>query len=256
MKMIRLFLLGILSICWVSSAPAAPTISPELEKVFTNLQSNDRRSVEDAASYVVQHADTVPSFLLLLASAKAIALNDFENAGFLFYSGQIRAQFDLQRFPPTVKGGDSPTTALGTLKKQIGEVVNPRVFRQPQVYSRIIHRLEQWMIATKADYNPGWEYHDQSVGGNDLQSWEKETFNKIKSEHLVFARGFSKLLNMPEYFAAFKTVQDYDMASKSFRDVPANKRAMQDAENIMKHIEKKRKINGMYFKKGNASSID
>jgi len=249
MKKMRVFLLSIFLVVYcISAATAAPSINPEMEKIFKALQSKDRDTVAASVASVVQRADEVPSFLLFLASAKAIALNDIENAGFLFYTAQIRSQFDLQRFPPFTKGGESPATTLGALKDQIGAVVKPRVFRQPSVYSRIVQRLEQWVAVTKSDYSPGWEYQDEGVGGKDIKGWEKEAFRKFKSDHLVFARGFAKLLNMQEYFDAFKSVQQYNSATQAYREIPKNKATMKNAENTMKKIEKRLKINGMYFK--------
>jgi hypothetical protein len=56
---------------------------------------------------------------MYVATARSLDLGRLEDAGFLYYAAQLRARFDLKRFPPVDKGGDSPGVALAAVSHQV-----------------------------------------------------------------------------------------------------------------------------------------
>lgn len=99
------YLLSIVFIFIVSGASASEPLDYDLTNAVKGLQSKGKEDIVKTVSYFVGHATDVSSLYIFLASAKAIALNDVENAGFLYYVAKIRANIDLQVYPP-LGGGD------------------------------------------------------------------------------------------------------------------------------------------------------
>ncbi len=225
-----------------ATVSATPSSDTALIKAVQGLTSKNRNVIVNSFSYIVTHADETSSVFMFLAAGRAFKLQYIEDAGFLFYAGQMRSNIDLQRFPPTGKGGNSPNVALDAIKQTLGSVINPMVFRLPDVYSKIIDRLELWEPVTKQNYDPGWKHK----GRNDKYN-EHKVIKNIKSEYLNHARGISKLLHTPEYFEAFKVVQDYNFGEGEFRKDIDNKNAKEKAEATLQDIEEKLNIHGFYF---------
>ena len=237
----------------VSLVFVSPLAAVELEQAAGGLNGKNKEEVVAAVAYIAKHADEVPPIVMFLASARAMALGDIETSGFLFYAAQIRAKFDLQRFPPVGEGGNSPGVAIGAIKYQVGAVVNPRVFRAPEIYSKILDRLDTLDAKTGDTYDPGWEYKPSAQYEEKGHTWEKELLKTIKSDYLMSARGLSRLLNTPEYFTAFKIVQDFNFGSADNREDTDNKSTYDEAINTMTRIETEMKIKGMFYKGEDAS---
>ncbi|MCW8857659.1 MAG: hypothetical protein OQJ95_09875 [Kangiella sp.] len=239
----RIFLLVLfLSILSTSFSTAKPELPEKLVMAIEGLNGN-RPTIEASIKTIQSHLNQTPSFHMFLTSARALAVGDFENAAFLFYAAQIRAKYDLQRFPPLSSGGSSPKLALGAVKQQIGSEINPKIFRQPELYAKVVKRIENWDSETVENYSPGWKYK------NALDKTEqKKALEETRSGYLNFAKGFSKLLNNKEYYLSFKTVQDFNFGGSGKWDEPDEINKKKQAEKKMESIERKLNINGMYYK--------
>ncbi len=85
--------------------------------------------------------DRVNAFELLKAAAAAPLAED---AGFLFFAGQIRFEIDKQVFPPIGTGGDSPATLQSALSMSVGTRVGPVVKNDARVQAKVAQLLGQW----------------------------------------------------------------------------------------------------------------
>ena len=213
-----------------------------MDQALTKLQN--AQSAEQAAApiaYIVQHAQEAPAPHLFIASASAVSSDKLEDAAFLFYIAQMRARYDLSRFPPKGSGGNSPGVALAAMSQQIGAVVNPSVMREPKTFSKVIARVNAWQPQTPAKYSPGWEYATTNPdAGKKMLDTQRAAFNKQFG-------ALATLLNDPQYFAAFKVVQQYNLDGSPSDDERI--KAKSAAEATMTAIEKKKDIEGLYYRR-------
>lgn len=207
-----------------------------------NASANPAAALEPA-KYILSHATEAPSMHLFIASMAALANDRLEDAAFLFYAGQLRARFDMARYPPKQSGSESPAVLLGALNQQIGGAVNPAIMREPKAMAAAVKRIEAFKPATPKGYDPGWPHATANAAAGAAQFAEN---------HASFLRqigGMSTLLSDPEYFAAFKTVQDFNFAPPDQTRDPKRVKAKTAAEAKMKEIEMKKGIEGIFYRK-------
>src|SRR4051812_25721125 len=220
----------------------AATPPTDMEKALAGLQS--AKSAADAAAplgYVLAHAQEAPSPHMFIASAAALQSNRLQDAGYLYYAAQLRARYDLARFPPVDKGPESPGAVLSALSHQIGGAVNPAVMREPKTFSDVIARVSKWTPVTAAGYNPTWKYTTTDA------ATAKKVFDGQHDSFIKQLGGLSTLLNDPQYYAAFKVMQDFNLATK--QPDAAQVKARDAAAATMMSIEKKRDIEGLVYRR-------
>src|SRR5262245_29017385 len=77
------------------------------------------------------------SFELFTAASAALAAGRIEDAGFLFFAAQARFEIDMQVFPPTQSGADSPKVLKSALSATIGQAIQPALATKPVAYANI-----------------------------------------------------------------------------------------------------------------------
>lgn len=237
-------LVTILILTAALSAGAATKTSPKMHDALLQLQrSKTAADALPALTYILGHTAEAPSLQLFIGATAAMGNNRLEDAAFLFYIAQMRSRYDLLRFPPKATGGDSPAAVLAALNQQIGAAVNPAIMRQPAALANVVKRVEAWSPAVPAGYEPGWPH---TTGKQDAA---KTLFNTQRAAFKKQFGAISTLLNDPEYFAAFKTVQDYNFSNAEQMKDPRRKKAKQDAEGKMLAIERMRNLEGLYYKR-------
>jgi len=220
----------------------AETKTSEMDKALAGLQAAS--SAGEAAAplaFVLSHSQQAPAPHLFIASAAAMRSNRLQDAAFLFYAAQLRARFDLARFPPTETGGDSPGVLLAALSQTIGAAINPAIMREPKSFADVVARVSAWSPATPFSYDPSWKYSaiDAKAG--------KRKFDEQRAGFVKQFGGLATLLNDAQYFAAFKTLQDYNFATPAEKQDAKRIKAKNAAEATMLAIEKKRNIEGLYY---------
>ena len=197
-----------------------------------------------AVEYIVTNATAAPSLQLFVGASAAVANKRISDGAFLFYVAQMRSRYDLLLFPPKGSGGENPTVLLAALNQQIGAEVNPAIMRDPKALAAVVKRVEAWTPAVPAGYEPGWAH---TPGKKDAA---QALFTAQRTEFRKRFGALSSLLADAEYFAAFRTVQDYNLATsrEQFED-PKRKKAAEAAEAKMKEIETRRGIEGLYYTK-------
>lgn len=189
-----------------------------------------------ALEYVLTNAETMSPVLLLIGANTAYGSGRLEDAAFLLCAARIRSKYDLQKYKPTKADADSPEVYLSFLFHNIGESVNREIFLRPIDYAAVIKRLEAWTTKDPPGYDCGWEHTVQKVPG-DLP-------NKVKAEYLDFYKPIATLLNIPEYFQAFKATREYeDLPLAKQADREALKR-QSSARETMRRIEKDKNLKG------------
>lgn len=116
------------------------------------------KAAERSLAKVLASPESTDSLSLITASLVALQNGHVEDAGFLYFSGQIRARTDLEIYKPLGKGGDSPAALLGAMSHQAGYAINPEVMRDRVAYGKIVDRLKTFIAQYGSGYSPGWEY--------------------------------------------------------------------------------------------------
>jgi TonB family protein len=228
-----LLLAGALLASAVASAQA-PDVSERLERGTPDEQ---RRALE----VVLAKPEAVACVDLFQASAVAYQLGRIEDSGFLLYAAQLRARVDLERFPPRDRGADGPETLIGSLSMSIGQAVNPALMRNPGAFEGALARLRAWDPIAPPDYDPGWD-HGQVKPAEEV----KAIADRLKREILQPAESMARLLATPEYFEAFKTLQDFNLDTTGDARKPERIAAARAAERKMAQIEQTLGIPGLY----------
>lgn len=222
----------------------AAAANAKMDDALAQLQrSKTAAEALPAVTYIVGHAAEAPSLQLFIGALGAIGNNRLQDAAFLFYVAQMRSRYDLVRFPPAETGADSPTALLAALNQRIGAAVNPAIMREPASLAAVVKRVEAWSPATPAGYEPGWAH---TAGKQDAA---KALFASQRAAFKKHFGAISALLSDPEYFAAFKIVQDYNFSNAEQMKDPRRKKAKDDAEGKMLAIERRRDIEGLYYKR-------
>jgi len=236
--MILIALLGVAALSAGGDQPAS-----DMDRAMVQLQGTPAEQ-KTAVDHVLTHATAAPAPLMYLAAARSLDLGRLGDAGFLYYAAQLRARFDLKRFPPVDKGGDSPAVALSALSYQVGSAVNPAVMREPVVFKTVIEKVRAWDVTPPPGYDPGWTYATPSPPAD-----ARALAASVKADYLRPAEGLVTLLNTPEYFTAWKTVQDANFAPFDGKPHPERAAARETAEKRLREIEQRLGIEGLFYRK-------
>ena len=143
---------------------------------------------------------------LFIASKTAFTLNRLEDAAFLFYAARMRAAFDFDRYDVDRRpDGNNAATYLGFLGQTIGSSVNPAIMREPARFTAVMNRLDRWdIVPSRQAFYPEFA----SAKFKTAPATWPAAAAAIKSQFMSqFGRRQARLLNDPEYFAAFQFVQ-------------------------------------------------
>ncbi len=197
---------------------------------------------------MIAHTATTPSVHLFMAAEISLKLGRLEDAGFLFYAAQLRSLFDQQRFPAVGQGSESPWVLLGALSQQVGAVVNPALNGEPKSFKAVVERMRAWDVQTAEGYDPGWKYASPKPAAEARALGER-----LKQDYLELAEGFATLLNTPEYFRAYKTLQDFNQGPFQEMQKPERIAEKEKAEMRLREIEAKMGIPGVFYRKPTAA---
>lgn len=231
---------SLLAAALIASATAWAQAPPEAD-VTDKLTSGTPDEQRQALDRVLAAPDGMASLDLFQAAAVAYQLGRIEDAGFLLYAAQLRARVDVERFPPKGQGGDGPEALIASLSMPIGEAVNPALMRNPRAFEGALARLRAWDPVATGDYDPGWDHGPQKAPEE-----AKATADRLKREMLQPAENMARLLATPEYFEAFKTLQDFNRDTSAEARTPERIAAAKAAERKMAEIEKRLGIAGLY----------
>jgi hypothetical protein len=110
---------------------------------------------------------------------------------------------------------------------------------EPKVFAKAIERVKNWNPKAPKEYEPGYEFTERKS--------EKDAHEAAKpnrTEFLSRLGDLSSLLNDPEYFAAFRVVRAYNLASDD-KQRPT-KEENEKATGTMKRIEKDKGLKGFF----------
>ena len=204
--------------------------NPNFNALYESAQSN-RQAQSDLVELVLKEPSLVNSFTYFIAAKYAISLGKIEDAGFLFFAGQARGKLELYMHPaPSVDVG----SALGALKQTIGSVVNPAIM-QPVIYSNIVKRLNSWEVIPDPSYEFPWD----TTNNNKTATEVGEKSVEIKSSMFAYMKPMAELLDIPDYYQAFQTIQDYNLKlSYKQRSEPEFLDKLNEAKKVIVGIEK------------------
>ena len=205
--------------------------------LYRELTKNKNRSASvSALERVLKTPENFSAGILYFAAGVAFREKRLEDAGFLFYAAQLRRRFDNALFPPVGTGGDDPMVALAALQQKIGAELNRAVMSEPKVFAKALTRVKSWQPKVAANYKPGWDYSKKT---SEKQAVEATADGR--RDFIDHMEGFCTLLQDAEYFAAFRTGQDYNLKFDSKRP---SKEAYDAAVQTMERIEKEKGIAG------------
>jgi hypothetical protein len=217
-------------------APAANESWPE-EGLYLQLTSGEPKSSR-ALKRVLKTPGEFSAAILYVGCGAAFRLQRLEDAGFLLYVAHIRAEFDYALFPPIGTGEDNPLLALHALHVELGTVLSPALMAEPKSFAQVLTRVKAWQPRVPPGFKPGWEY---SKKGSEKQA--ERAMADARKDLVAQLSDFSTLLQDAAYFAAFKTVQDYNLKVADESGRPT-KEAYESACHAMEQIEKEKSIVG------------
>ncbi len=185
-------------------------------------------------AFVADNSMVSPMYLIVAANT-AFRMTRVEDAAFLFYAGQIRAKFDFDRYDISSRAdGNNAATYLGFLIHTTGQGINPAIQSQPKQFATVIQRIETWEVVPSPDaFYPEFE----EAKGFKLPREQWPTLaQSLKADFLDrFGRRYVKLLNDPEYFKAFKVLQDANVGpiapdETTLKRVDAAMKTMEEVE--------------------------
>jgi hypothetical protein len=218
-------------------ASAAFSQSPAEKDLFEQLAEGPNQA--KALETVLKAPDQFSSIILYFGASAALKEKRLEDSAFLFYAGQLRKRFDRECFPPKGTGGDSPFVAFAALSQQIGSIITPAAMAEPKVFAKAIERVKKWNPKAPKEYDPGYEFTERKS--------EKDAHEAVKpyqTEFLSRLGDISSLLNDAEYFAAFRVVQTYRLASDDKQRLTKDEN--EKATETMKRIEKDKGLKGFF----------
>lgn len=233
-KLIALLALILLAACATKGAPAeTPDSFYTAANTTRSLAQKGQPEAKEAfVELVLKNPGLANAPQSYEAAAFAMGMGRLEDAAFLYYSAQVRGRVDLATYPTTPGGAGA---ALGALSYTIGAVLNPAIANSPEGFERVTQRIRSYNAAPAEGYVPGWTAQERL----DRPAVE-ENARTAKAETLEYMTQYSSLLNDPTYFAAFRVVQAFNMASPKDRKDPARKAAFSEAEATLVRIESER----------------
>ena len=223
---------------WASGAAAQPKNN---EKDPLAEFYGSKASQTAAVDKVLANTNRSDALTMLVAAGTAYKLHRLEDAGFLYYAGNIRGKYDLKRFPPIGKNSDGPSAALGASAYVVGETVNPAITDVPNTYIAVVNRLAAWDCRTTSGYQMLlWQYKSGSLS-------ETQSCTDIQNSYVKPMRGIATLFGIPEYFSAFKAVKALNQSSQNFiGGLPsaAQQQSYDAANATMRRIENEQHIKG------------
>lgn len=123
------------------------------------------------------------------------------------------------------------------LSQVYGARIIPAVTAKPQVFAKVVERVRKWVPKAPPGYTPGYEFTER-ISEKDAH----KAVHAARTEYLKQLSDLSTLLYDPDYFAAFRVLQAYNLASE---EKPPPKEAYKQATETMRRIEKAKGIKGI-----------
>ena len=210
-------------------------------KATSNEPSGDgfvgsRDQLARTVDAIVNDASLVSPVYLFMAAKTAFTLNRLEDAAFLFYAARLRAAFDFDRYDVDRRpDGNNAATYLGFLGQTIGSSVNPAIMREPARFTAVMNRLDRWQIVpSRQAFYPEFA----SAKFKTAPATWPAAAAAIKSQFMSqFGRRQARLLNDPEYFAAFQFVQRMNFGE--LPDTAPNRAQFQKSMAAMESAERR-----------------
>jgi hypothetical protein len=213
--------------------------SPAEEDLYKKLSEGPEKV--KSLETVLKSPDRYSALILYFGADVALKEKRLEDSAFLYYAGQLRARFDKGCFPPKGTGGDNPFLLFAALSQQFGSVIIPAVMAEPKIFAKAIERVKNWNPKAPKEYEPGYEFTERKS-----EKDAHEAAKLYRTEFLSRMGDLSSLLNDAEYFAAFRVVQAYRLASDD-KQRPT-KEENEKATETMKRIEKDKGLKGFLSK--------
>jgi hypothetical protein len=217
----------------LATAVVASAESKADDELYEKLQKTGPESVA-ALDGILKRSDRTNAAFLYMASGVALREKRLEDAGFLYFAAEIRSRFDMAAFAAKGTGGNSPGALLAALHQTVGGTISPAVTAEPKIFARVLRRVKTWNPKIPEGYFPGWEFTAAKT--------EKEAREAIRDGRNTFERDQNNLCTLLQddlYFAAFKTVQAYNLRRGTERP---SKESYDAAVQTIESIEKQKGI--------------
>lgn len=215
----RLCAVALVASVLVGVLPGAPAAADALYQRLA--AGNESRAA--ALAEILESPGSVDAVSLLFASSVAIEKGQLEDAGYLFYLGQLRGKADLASLPPVDVGGNSPEVLLGALHEQIGMRINPPLTRDRRAYAFVLERMRSSKPDYGPTYSPGWKFKTR-VASPEAEA----TFFELRSSLLEHMTKMKTLLDDEKAYQALLAIQDCNLPSDPAPDCDARRRAAEE----------------------------
>lgn len=138
-----------------------------------------------------RHLENSNSMILNLQSSTSLSSGKLEEAGVSVLAAKARFQIDRKVFPPIETGGSAPGVLFAAFSSVNDQPIIEELAKEPEVFIKVIQRMEKWQPKFPYGYNPGWKFQ------KELGAEEKvKVVDEVRSEMLLgLSRQYSLLTN-------------------------------------------------------------
>jgi len=194
----------------------------------------DRAHRDAAVEFILSNPGPRTSLEMLVGAARAVQLGRPEDAGVLYYGGQMRARLELDAFRAERRGPRSPSAAVSRLSHQLGRAIHPAVLDDPKRLEAVVRRLEDWPVRRPEGYEPAWP-----VTGQALPEATARMAREIRETRLGVLRDYLLAVRDEAWQAALEDIRAYNGLSRERRETGEARARLADAQRRIERAEER-----------------
>lgn len=192
----------------------------------------DRAHRAAAVDFILAQPAERTSLEMLVGAARAVQLGRIEDAGVLYYGGQMRARFELDAFRAEQQGPSSPAAAVSRLSHELGRAIHPAVLDDPERLQAVVARLEDWPVRPPAGYEPAWP-----VTSEALPEAAARMAREIRTTRLGVLQDYLLAVRDAAWRSALADIRAYNGLSRERRETEHARERLADAQQRIERAE-------------------
>lgn len=210
-------------------------LSPEEKAICDMIKRND----DECVNAVLRAPEERSAVVLFSAAAVAFNRQQLKDSLFLFFSGQLRVQFDEQCFPPANNENRDPIGAIRGYAAELGPTITRAGGEEPKAIANALARVARWRPRVPKGYSPGYEF-DHPLTEEEA----REAAEPNRVEFLTRMGECATLLGDDDFFAALQLVRSLRVPGEDRLPTPEEYQA---ARKTMARIANEKGIEAFTF---------
>lgn len=222
-----------LLLCLALAGPAIAGHGAELEADELGAAlDGDRAHRAAAVDFILAEPAPRTSLEMLVGAARAVQLGRVEDAGVLYYGGEMRARYELDAYRSDGPDAGTPAAAVRQLSHQLGRAIHPAILDNPERLEAVVRRLEDWPVRPPEGYSPAWP-----VQSEVLPEVADRIAGEIRETRLGVLRDYLVAVRDDVWQQALEDIRAYNGLSSDRRDTEAARERLADAQRRIERAE-------------------